>query len=642
MITIQFPDGNSKDFENGVTGEEIAQSISPGLRKQALAIKMDGKPIDLRTPLEEGGSIEIITYRDQEGIEIMRHSTAHLMAQALKRLYGDVQFGVGPVIEEGFYYDFDMKETITSEDFPKIEKEMQRIIDENLEIVREEVSREEAKEMFRGIGDELKVELIDDIPEEETVTIYRQGEFFDLCRGVHVPQTSKIKAFKLLSISGAYWRGDSNNQQLQRIYGTAFEKEKELKDHLHILQERRERDHRKIGKELNLFTISQKVGQGLPMWLPNGATIRRIIERYIVDLEEKLGYDHVYTPVLGSAELYKTSGHYDHYQDDMFPSMQMDNEELFLRPMNCPHHMMVFKNNLYSYRHLPVRIAELGMQHRYEMSGALAGLQRVRGMTLNDAHIFARPDQIKEEFKRTVELIQEVYEDFNITDYYFRLSYRDPEDTEKYIDNDEMWEMAEAALKQTMDELDLPYVEAVGEAAFYGPKLDVQVKTALGHDETLSTVQLDYQVADRFDLSYIGEDGKHHRPVVIHRGVVSTMERFVAYLIEEYKGAFPTWLAPVQVEIIPVSPTVHLDYAADISDRLKKEGIRVNVDVRDEKIGYKIREAQTKKIPYALVLGDKEMDAGSVNVRRYGEKETKTVEVDTFITQLKQETDHKN
>ena len=642
MITIHFPDGNSKDFENGVTGEEIAQSISPGLKKQALAIKMDGKPIDLRTPLEEGGSIEILTYRDKEGIEIMRHSTAHLMAQALKRLYGDVQFGVGPVIEEGFYYDFDMKETITSEDFPKIEKEMQRIIDENLEIVREEVSREEAKEMFRDIGDELKVELIDDIPEEETVTIYRQGEFFDLCRGVHVPQTSKIKAFKLLSISGAYWRGDSNNQQLQRIYGTAFEKEKELKDHLNLLQERRERDHRKLGKELDLFTVSQKVGQGLPIWLPNGATIRRIIERYIVDLEERLGYDHVYTPVLGSAELYKTSGHYDHYQDDMFPSMQMDNEELFLRPMNCPHHMMVFKNNLYSYRHLPVRIAELGMQHRYEMSGALAGLQRVRGMTLNDAHIFARPDQIKEEFKRTVELIQEVYEDFNITDYYFRLSYRDPEDTEKYIDNDEMWEMAEAALKQTMDELDLPYVEAVGEAAFYGPKLDVQVKTALGHDETLSTVQLDYQVADRFDLSYIGEDGKHHRPIVIHRGVVSTMERFVAYLIEEYKGAFPTWLAPVQVEIIPVSPTVHLEYAADISNRLKKEGIRVNVDVRDEKIGYKIREAQTKKIPYALVLGDKEMDSGSVNVRRYGEKETKTIEVDTFIHQLKQETDHKN
>src|SRR5690625_2812732 len=453
-ISITFPDGANKDFPQGITGEEIAGSISSGLKKQALAIKLDGELVDLRRSLSNGGEIEIITYKNQEGIDIMRHSTAHLMAQAIKRLYKDVKFGVGPVIEEGFYYDLEMEESITPDDLPKIEKEMQRIIDENLVIEREEVSREEAKQLLRDIGDDLKIELIDDILEGNPITIYRQGEFFDLCSGVHVPSTSKIKAFKLLTISGAYWRGDSNNQQLQRVYGTAFEKPAELKKHLKVLEERKERDHRKLGKELELFTVSQKVGQGLPIWLPNGATIRRIIERYIVDLEEKLGYDHVYTPVLGSAELYKTSGHYDHYQEDMFPSMKMENEELFLRPMNCPHHMMVFKNNLYSYRHLPVRIAELGMQHRYEMSGALAGLQRVRGMTLNDAHIFARPDQIKEEFKRTVELIQEVYEDFNITDYYFRLSYRDPEDTEKYIDNDEMWEMAEAALKQTMDELD--------------------------------------------------------------------------------------------------------------------------------------------------------------------------------------------
>src|SRR5699024_5283211 len=401
MVVMTFPDGNTKEYEQGVTGEEIAQSISPGLRKSALAIKLDGEAYDLRRPIETDGAIEIITYRDQEGIDIMRHSTAHLLAQAITRLYKNVNFGVGPVIKEGFYYDMDMEHAITPEDLPKIEKEMQRIIDENLEIKREEVSREEAKAMFREIGDELKIELIDDIPEGETVTIYRQGELFDLCRGVHVPSTSKIKAFKLLSISGAYGRGDSNNKQLQRVYGTTFEKKSELNDYLHLLQERKERDHRKLGRELELFTISQKVGQGLPMWLPNGATIRRTIERYIVDLEEKLGYDHVYTPVLGSSELYKTSGHYDHYQDDMFPPMQLENEELFLRPMNCPHHMMVFKNNLYSYRHLPVRIAELGMQHRYEMSGALAGLQRVRGMTLNDAHIFARPDQIKDEFIRT-------------------------------------------------------------------------------------------------------------------------------------------------------------------------------------------------------------------------------------------------
>lgn len=637
MVKMTFPDGNKQEFAEGITGEEIAQSISPGLRKQALAIKLDGEFYDLTRPIEADAAIEIITYRDQDGIDIMRHSTAHLMAQAIKRLFKDVKFGVGPVIEEGFYYDLDMEHAITPEDLPKIEKEMQRIIDENFTIERKEVSRKEAKAMFREIGDDLKLELIDDIPEGDPITIYSQGEFFDLCRGVHVPSTSKIKAFKLLSISGAYWRGDSNNQQLQRIYGTAFEKQAELKAHLKILEERKERDHRKLGKELELFTVSQKVGQGLPIWLPNGATIRRIIERYIVDLEEKLGYDHVYTPVLGSAELYKTSGHYDHYQDDMFPSMQMENEELFLRPMNCPHHMMVFKNNLYSYRHLPVRIAELGMMHRYEMSGALAGLQRVRGMTLNDAHIFARPDQIKDEFIRTVEMIREVYQDFGIEDYYFRLSYRDPEDTEKYIDNDEMWEMAEAALKETMDELELPYVEAIGEAAFYGPKLDVQVKTALGHDETLATVQLDYQVAERFDLSYIGEDGKHHRPVVIHRGVVSTMERFVAYLIEEYKGAFPTWLAPIQVQVIPVSLSAHLDYSNEIADQLKRAGIRVEVDVRDEKIGYKIREAQTKKIPFALVIGDKEIEANSVNVRRYGEKETTSLAFDAFLEEIQME-----
>ncbi len=632
-----FPDGNSKEFPVNTTGEEIAQSISPGLRKQALAIKLDGEFLDLTRPLEMGGKIEIITNKMPEGIDIMRHSTAHLLAQAVKRLYGDVKFGVGPVIDEGFYYDMDLEHSITPEDLPKIEKEMQRIIDENLSIERVEVSRDEAIDMFREIGDELKIELITDIPQDENITIYKQGEFFDLCRGVHVPSTSKIKAFKLLSISGAYWRGDSNNKMLQRIYGTAFEKQFEVEDYVKLLQERKERDHRKLGKELELFTVSQKVGQGLPLWLPKGATIRRIIERYIVDLEEKLGYDHVYTPVLGSAELYKTSGHYDHYQEDMFPVMDLDNEELFLRPMNCPHHMMVFKNNLYSYRNLPVRIAELGMMHRYEMSGALAGLQRVRGMTLNDAHIFARPDQMKDEFVRAVELIIEVYKDFDITDYYFRLSYRDPKDTEKYIDNDEMWETAQKVLKETMDELELPYVEAIGEAAFYGPKLDVQVKTALGHDETLSTVQLDYQVADRFDLTYIGEDGKQHRPMVIHRSIVSTMERFVAYLIEEYKGAFPVWLAPVQVQVIPVSPNAHSEYANKVVDQLKFAGIRVEADVRDEKIGYKIREAQTQKIPFALVLGDNEMESNGVNVRRYGDKDTVSMSVEEFLQMIERE-----
>src|SRR5690625_2639322 len=642
MIKMTFPDGNTKEFPQGTTGEDIAQSISPGLKKQALGIKLNDEIYDLTRPIEIDGTIAILTYRDAEGIDIMRHSAAHTMAQAIKRLYKDVQFGVGPTIEDGFYYDIDMDKSLTPEDLEDIEREMKRIIDANLPIERIEVSRDEAINMFKDIGDDLKIELIADIPDDEQVTLYKQREFFDLCRGVHVPSTSKIKVFKLLSISGAYWRGDSINKQLQRIYGTAFEKQKELDDYLKLLEERKERDHRKLGRELDIFTINQKIGQGLPVWLPKGATIRRIIERYIVDLEERLGYDHVYTPVLGSSELYKTSGHLDHYNEDMFPIMEMDNEELVLRPMNCPHHMMVYKNQLYSYRTLPVRIAELGTMHRYEMSGALAGLQRVRAMTLNDAHIFARPDQLKAEFVRVVELIQKVYEDFGIEDYYFRLSYSDPADKEKFIDNDAMWEQAEAMLKETMDELNLEYVEAVGEAAFYGPKLDVQVKTALGHDETLSTVQLDYQMPEKFDLTYVGEDGKDHRPVVIHRGVVGTMERFVAFLIEEYKGAFPVWLAPVQVKVIPVSLQVHLGAAKDMEDQLRRAGVRAEVDERDEKIGYKIREAQTQKVPFTIVLGDKEIESGSVNIRRYGEKDTTSMLFDEFITLINEEKENKS
>ena len=641
-INIIFPDGAEKAFPAGTTGEDIAGSISSGLKKQALAIKLNGKEVDLRTPLQEGGKLAIITYRDPEGIDIMRHSTAHLLAQAIKRIYKDVQFGVGPVIEEGFYYDIDMEHKITPEDLPVIEKEMQRIIDANLPINRIEVSREKAIDMFKEIGDDLKLELIEAIPEGEQIAIYEQGEFFDLCRGIHVPSTGKIKAFKLLSISGAYWRGDSNNKQLQRIYGTAFAKEAELKDYLRILEERKERDHRKLGKELGIFTVNQKVGQGLPLWLPNGATVRRIIERYIVDLEERLGYSHVYTPVLGSSELYKTSGHWDHYQEDMFPPMEMDNETLVLRPMNCPHHMMVYKNDMHSYRELPIRIAELGTMHRYEMSGALSGLQRVRGMTLNDAHVFVRPDQIKDELKRVLSLVLEVYKDFNITDYRFRLSYRDPDNTEKYYDDDEMWEKAQGMLKDAVDEMGLEYYEAEGEAAFYGPKLDVQVKTAIGKEETLSTVQLDFLLPERFDLTYIGEDGEKHRPVVIHRGVVSTMERFVAYLLEEYKGAFPTWLAPTQVKVIPVSLEAHQDYANEVSDKLRYAGVRVSIDERDEKLGYKIREAQTNKIPFALVLGDQEKEAGSVNFRRYGEKKTETVSLDDFIKLIQEEIGHKS
>ncbi|WP_062355223.1 threonine--tRNA ligase [Bacillus kwashiorkori] len=638
MIQVTFPDGAVKEFPRSTTTEDIAASISPGLKKKALAGKYNGELVDLRTPLEADGAIQIITEQDDEALEIMRHSTAHLMAQAIKRLFKNVKLGVGPVIENGFYYDMDLEESITPEDLPAIEKEMKKIINENLEIHRKVVSREEAIRMYQEIGDEYKLELIEAIPDGESVTIYAQGEFFDLCRGIHVPSTGKIKEFKLLTIAGAYWRGDSNNKMLQRIYGTAFFKKADLEAHLKMIEEAKERDHRKLGKELEIFAINQLVGQGLPLWLPKGATVRRTIERYIVDKEISLGYDHVYTPVLANVDLYKTSGHWDHYHEDMYPPMDMgDGEELVLRPMNCPHHMMVYKNSMHSYRELPIRIAELGTMHRYEMSGALSGLQRVRGMTLNDAHIFVRPDQIQEEFKRVVELIMEVYKDFNITDYSFRLSYRDPEDTEKYFDDDEMWEKAQSMLKSAMDDLQLNYFEAEGEAAFYGPKLDVQVKTAIGKEETLSTVQLDFLLPERFDLTYIGEDGKPHRPVVIHRGVVSTMERFVAYLIEEYKGAFPTWLAPVQVQVIPVSPEVHFDYAKSVQEELKRAGIRVELDTREEKIGYKIREAQIQKIPYMLVVGDKEVAEQAVNVRKYGEQKSETVSFANFLELIKKE-----
>lgn len=633
QINVQFPDGNSKAFDKGITTEEIAQSISPGLRKKAVAGKFKNQMVDLTRPLEEDGSIEIVTPGSDEALEVLRHSTAHLMAQALKRLYGDVKFGVGPVIDGGFYYDFDMDEKVSSDDFEKIEKTMKQIVDENHKIERKVVSREEAKSFFKD--DPYKLELIDAIPEDESVTLYSQGEFTDLCRGVHVPSTSKIKEFKLLSTAGAYWRGDSNNKMLQRIYGTAFFDKKDLKAHLEMLEERRERDHRRIGKDLELFTNNQLVGAGLPLWLPNGATIRREIERYIVDKEVSMGYDHVYTPVLANVELYKTSGHWDHYRDDMFPPMKLDEtEEMVLRPMNCPHHMMVYNNRPHSYRELPIRIAELGTMHRYEASGAVSGLQRVRGMTLNDSHIFVRPDQIKDEFKRVVNMIQEVYSDFGFEDYTFRLSYRDPEDKEKYMDDDEMWNKAETMLKEAVDEMGLPYVEAIGEAAFYGPKLDVQVKTAMGKEETLSTAQIDFLLPERFELTYIGSDGENHRPVVIHRGVVSTMERFVAFLTEETKGVFPTWLAPKQVEIIPVNVDLHYDYARNLQDELKSQGVRVEIDDRNEKMGYKIREAQMQKIPYQIVVGDKEVENNQVNVRKYGSQDQETVEKDEFIWNL--------
>ncbi|WP_313990319.1 threonine--tRNA ligase [Gemella morbillorum] len=623
MAKLVFPDGNVREYDNK-TALEIAESISISLKKKVISAKLDEDYIELNKPITKDGHLKLIVAddEDQDSLYVLRHSSAHLLAQALRRLYGkDVHFGVGPAIDGGFYYDFDSEYKISEEDFKNIEKEMKKIISENVAIEGREVSRTEALEIFAA--DPYKVELINDLPEDEVITVYTQGDFVDLCRGGHVASTSKIKEFKLLSVAGAYWRGNSDNKMLQRIYGTAYFTKEHLEQHLVRLQEARERDHRKLGKELGIFTTSQKVGAGLPLWLPNGATIRRTIERYIVDKEVELGYDHVYTPIMGSKDLYITSGHWDHYQEDMFPPMEMDHETMVLRPMNCPHHMMVYKNERHSYRELPIRIAELGMMHRYESSGAVSGLQRVRGMTLNDAHIFVRPDQLKDEFKLTVGLIEEAYKDLGITNFSYRLSYRDPENTEKYFDDDVMWNNAQQMLKETADELGLDYVEAEGEAAFYGPKLDVQVETAIGKQETLSTIQLDFLLPERFELEYIGEDGKAHRPVVIHRGIVSTMERMVAFLLEEYKGDLPTWLAPNQVRIIPVNNDYHYDYSKEIMQELKKAGVKVAIDDRDEKLGYKIREAANKKIPYTLVIGDKEVENKGVNVRTFGSHDQK-------------------
>ncbi|WP_322903300.1 threonine--tRNA ligase [Paenibacillus campi] len=619
-IEIKLPDGSLRQYEEGNTIGDVANSISKSLFKNAVAGKLDGIVVDLNTPLHNGALVEIVTADSADGLEVIRHSTAHLTAQAVKRLFGnkEVKLGVGPVIEDGFYYDMDLEHPLNPEDLQKIEKEMERIVNENLPITRREVSRAEALNIFHELEDPYKIELIEALPEDSIITIYDQGEFFDLCRGPHVPSTGKLKVFKLLSVAGAYWRGDSKNKMLQRVYGTAFNKKPELEQHLHFLEEAKKRDHRKLGKELGMFTFSNLVGQGLPIWLPNGAKLRRTLERYIVDLEEKLGYSHVYTPVLGNVELYKTSGHWEHYQEDMFPVMAMDNEELVLRPMNCPHHMMVYKSDLRSYRDLPIRIAELGMMHRYEMSGALTGLHRVRAMTLNDAHLFVRPDQIKDEFARVIKLVQQVYKDFGISEYRFRLSYRDPQDTEKYFPNDEMWEMSQRMLREVVEDLDLPFFEAEGEAAFYGPKLDVQIRTALGKEETLSTVQLDFLLPERFELEYIGDDGQKHRPVVIHRGVISTMERFTAFLLENFAGALPLWLSPVQAKVIPVS-TAFDDYARKVEDELRLSGVTVEADLRNEKLGYKIREAQLEKIPYMFVVGENEMNAGSVSVRKRGE-----------------------
>ena len=582
----------------------------------------------------------MINIKEHEKLSILNHSCAHLLAHAVKHLYPNAKFWVGPVIEEGFYYDIDLGEqVITDDDLEKISKEMKKIVKSNKRITRIELSKQEALNMFHD--DSYKIDLIENMGEDEVISAYKQDDFIDLCRGPHVESTKLLKNFKLLKHSGAYYKGDSNNKVLQRIYGVCFETPEDLEKHLQDLEDAKARDHRKLGKELDLFMSHELVGAGLQMWLPNGATVRMELENYIRQKEIKLGYHHVYTPSLASTDLYKVSGHWDHYKEDMFPVMKMDNEELVLRPMNCPHHMLIFKNSLHSYRDLPIRIGELAPDFRYEASGAVCGLERVRQMCQNDAHLFVRPDQIKEEISNVVNLILDVYKDFNITDYKFRLSLRDEENLEKYAGNNEIWDMAESEMRRVLTELGYDFYEAKGEAAFYGPKLDVQIKTAIGHDITLSTCQLDFMLPERFDLTYVDEHGAKVRPVVIHRAILGTFDRFMAYLIEEYKGAFPVWLAPTQVNIIPVNLEYHQEYAKEIYELLHNHDLRVKLDDRNEKLGYRMRESVMNKIPFALVLGDKERDQGLISYRRYGSNETITVSKEEFLSLIEEEIKNK-
>jgi len=630
MIKITFPDNSIREFEAGTTASTIAASISPSLRKKCVAAKLNGEIYDLNRPILTDASLELVTNDQKEAMPVLNHSTAHLMAQAIKRLYPDAKFGVGPAIEEGFYYDFDTEEKVTDEDLEKIEKMMTKVASEALEITRCEMSREEAKALFAN--DAYKLELIDAIEEGELITVYEQGEFADLCAGGHVTNTKEIKFFKLLTVAGAYWRGDSNNKMLTRIYGYAAFSKADVDAHLAVLQERKERDHKKLGRELEIFTLNPLTGQGFPILLPNGATIRKQISRYIVELEEDYGFQHVYTPVIGAVDLYKTSGHWDLYKDDNFPTIELDNDSLFLRPMSCPHHMLVYQSKMRSYRDLPIRYAEEVIQHRKEASGALTGLERVRAMTLTDAHLFVRPDQVKSEFALCLDMIHQVLKDLGIEIAYYSLSLRDPNDKEKYHDDDAMWIKAETMLAEVLDENGIEYVPMVGEAAFYGPKLDIQIKTALGHDLTLSTIQLDFLLPQRFDLAYIDENGEKVTPVVIHRGLCSTYERLLAYLIELYKGAFPMWLAPTQVTLIPVNNNYHSEYANEIASLLKKHRIRFNLDNREEKLGYKIRESQTKKVPMLVVIGDKEVENKTITIRRYGSDDQQTLSLEDFIS----------
>ncbi|HDX9706542.1 threonine--tRNA ligase [Bacillus cereus] len=630
MIEIKFPDGSVKEFGKGITLEEIAGSISSSLKKKAVAGKVNDGLYDLRGNIEENAEVEIITIDSNEGVEIARHSAAHILAQAVKRLYGDINLGVGPVIENGFYYDMDLPSSVNVEDLRKIEKEMKKIINENIKIERVEVSREEAAKLFQEIDDSLKLELLEAIPSGESVTLYKQGEFVDLCRGPHLPSTGYLKAFQLTHVSGAYWRGDSNNQVLQRIYGVAYSSQKELEEYLHFVEEATKRNHRKLGSELELFMFSEEA-PGMPFYLPKGQMIRNELEAFLRGIQKEYNYQEVRTPFMMNQEVWERSGHWGHYKDNMYFS-EVDNKSFALKPMNCPGHMLMFKNKLHSYRELPIRMCEFGQVHRHEFSGALNGLLRVRTFCQDDAHLFVTPKQIEDEIKSVMAQIDYVYKTFGF-EYEVELSTR-PEDS---MGDDKLWEQAEAALENVLQSLNYKYRLNEGDGAFYGPKIDFHIKDALNRSHQCGTIQLDFQMPEKFDLNYIDENNDKKRPVVIHRAVLGSLDRFLAILIEHFGGAFPAWVAPVQVKVIPVSNAVHEQYCSEVAHKLAQAGVRVEQDARDEKLGYKIREAQMQKVPYVLVIGDKEMESGAVNVRKYAEEKSEVVEIDVFVATIEEE-----
>ena len=637
-IQITLPDGATRQAPRGATPAQVASEISPRLAKEALVARVDDGLVDLSQPLERDARLSILTAKDPEALQVLRHSAAHLLAAAVLELYPDVKLGVGPPTDTGFFYEFLRREPFTPEDLEKIEARMRELAARNIPNERKMLPKAEALELYRQSKQEFKCELVEDKAVEPMVSFYTTGKFTDFCRGPHIPSTGRIRAFKLMSVAGAYWKGQEGNPQMQRIYGACFAEPKELEDYLHRLEEAKRRDHRRLGKELDLFMISELVGSGLPLWLPKGATVRRLLEEYILEREREAGYQHVYTPDMAKVELYQRSGHWAHYHEDMFPPMDLETEQMVLRPMNCPHHILIYKSKKRSYRELPVRIAELGTMYRYERSGVLSGLSRVRCMTLNDAHIFCTPEQIKDEFTKVMQMVEQAYRDLGITEYSYRLSLRDQAHADKYVANDEMWVHAERVLREAMDSLRLPYMEAPGEAAFYGPKLDIQLADVMGHQETYSTIQIDFHLPNQFDLGYVGADGQEHRPVMIHRAIVSTMERMISYLIELYGGAFPVWLAPVQTAVLPVTERVN-DYARQVLQKLLAAGARVQLDDRNEKLQAKIRDAQLEKIPYMLILGGKEAEAGTVSVRHRSKGDLGPRPLDQFIADLRHEVD---